>query len=109
MTAKSRCVSDPSITSIEVPTALRAWVRHVRGVEGLLCGRNQLIVARIRASAPDPLLPVVLTHRMAAMQRLLPVDPNRRIHGVGHVPVTEASGRLLLQRPVCGVLLTLTR
>lgn len=34
------------------------------------------------------------------LQRVLPVAPNRRTHGFGHVPVTGAFGRLPSQGPV---------
>jgi hypothetical protein len=40
------------------------------------------------------------------MQRLLPVEIDRRTHGVGHTPVIEVPDQLPRQRPVQRVLLT---
>jgi hypothetical protein len=43
------------------------------------------------------------------VQRLLSADLGRRTHGVGHVPVAEASGRLPRPAAGLGVVLTFTR
>ena len=47
--------------------------------------------------------------RRAAEQRLLLVDRDYQVHGVGHITVIEVLGQMLRGRPVLRGLLTFTR
>ena len=44
--------------------------------------------------------------RTTAMQRLLSVGRERRVHGVGHIAIVEALGAVPVDRPVLKVLRT---